>query len=152
MHVIMHHCILHNILHDGREGGPGLTCRRTHWQPWNLVNTFGDAYLSKQGVYCICTDSSSEFEIFNRAKLLRLMYDQGIPTDAIEVVKGIYKDSRTAVARPFGTNPLLIPVTRGTIQGDPRFPPRLIAANHPHDALATSWGERLPISMPGHRR
>ena len=118
----MHQCILSNTLHVGQEGGPGSTCRRTHWQPWNLINTIEkDAYLGKQGVYCIYTDSMSGYEMFNCAKLLRLMYDQGMPTDAM-VVKGIYKDSRTAVARPFGTNPLLILVTRGTIQCDPLSP------------------------------
>ena len=118
-HVVMHHCILHSILHDGQEGG--LTGRSTHRQLRTLTSAFEDAYWCKQDIYCLYIDFSSAFNMVDHTKLLCLMYDQGVPSDAIEVIKGIYQESRTAVVLPCGTTPP-IPITRGTIQGDPLSP------------------------------
>ena len=54
-------------------------------------------------------------------KQLRILFDLGIPQDAIEVVKGIYANNRTAISLPVGaTEPITI--TRGTVQGDPLSP------------------------------
>ena len=54
-------------------------------------------------------------------KLLCIMYDLGIPTDIIEVVKNIYTDNRTIINLPGGKCPPLT-LTRGTVQGDPLSP------------------------------
>ena len=87
----------------------------------NLINLFEDAHHTKQDLYLLYVDFSNAFNMVDHDKLLCIMYDLGFPTDAIDVIKGIYEDSRTSVQLPAGrTEPLVI--TRGTIQGDPLSP------------------------------
>ena len=118
-HVTMHHALRHSIIHKSQEGG--IIRRDTRRQLRNLINTFEDAYHSKQDLYCLFVDFSNAFNMVDHDKLLCIMFDLGIPPDAIEVVKGIYHEHRTTINLPGGnTNP--VGVVRGTIQGDPLSP------------------------------
>jgi hypothetical protein len=61
------------------------------------------------------------FDTISHDKLLCVLYDLGLPTDAIEVVKDLYMGAQTRIQTPYGlTAP--IPIDRGTIQGDSLSP------------------------------
>ena len=118
-YVVLHHALRNNMLHTCQEGG--IMMRYTTRQVTNLIQAFEDAYHTKQDLFLTKLDFSSAFNMVNHDTLLRVMYDIGIPTDAIEVIKDIYSGHRTSIALPVGTtSPIL--VTRGTIQGDPLSP------------------------------
>ena len=117
--AVMHHALRFNILHRSQEGG--IIGRNSPRHIRNLLNAFEDAYHCKQDLFALYIDFSSAFNMVDHDKLMCVMYDLGIPTDAIEVVKGIYHENRTTVKLPSGaTEP--IPITRGTVQGDPLSP------------------------------
>jgi ribonuclease HI/exonuclease III len=118
-YVTMHHALRHQIIHKCQEGG--ITCRDTSRQLRNLINVFEDAYHTKQDLYCLYVDFSNAFNMVDHDKLLCIMYDLGIPSDAIDTVKGIYHQNRTSVRLPAGNTPA-IEIRRGTIQGDPLSP------------------------------
>lgn len=61
------------------------------------------------------------FDTISHDKLLCILYDLGFPTDAIEVVKDLYKEAHTSIKTPYGSTPP-IPIDRGTIQGDSLSP------------------------------
>jgi len=51
-----------------------------------------------------------------------MMYDLGIPTYAIEIVKNLYEEATTQVKHPSGHSTYPIPIERGTILGDTLSP------------------------------
>ncbi len=86
-----------------------------------------DAKLSKKDMYALIMDFTSAFNSTDHDSILWIMYDLGFSTDAIEVVKKLSikpiskchnpgLPSRQVV--PHGGHTDLIPVERGTIQGD----------------------------------
>ena len=118
-YVMLHHALRNNMLHVCQEGG--ITQKNTQRQLQNLINAFSDAAHTKQDIFTTYLDFSSAFNMVDHDQLLRTMYDIGIPTDAIEVVKDVYSSHKTTVSLPVGKS-CPITVTRGTIQGDPLSP------------------------------
>jgi hypothetical protein len=86
-----------------------------------MVLALEDAYWFKQDIYLLQADMTEAFDTISHDKLLCILYDLGFPTDAIEVVKDLYKEAHTSIKTPYGsTSP--IPIERGTIQGDSLSP------------------------------
>eukprot|EP00878_Enallax_costatus_P030022 GHUV01032612.1.p1 GENE.GHUV01032612.1~~GHUV01032612.1.p1 ORF type:complete len:221 (+),score=24.67 GHUV01032612.1:176-838(+) len=95
--------------------------RTTTEQIEMMVSVLEDAYLTKQDIYLLQADLTEAFDTISHDKLLVILYDLGFPTDAIEVVKDLYKGARTTIQTPHGpTNNIVI--DRGTIQGDSLSP------------------------------
>jgi exonuclease III len=118
-YVMMHHALRHKIIHRCQEGG--IMGRDTKRQLRNHINAFEDAHHAQQDLYCMYVDFSNAFNMVDHDKLLCIMYDLGIPTDAIEVVKGIYDGNKTVIKLPGGCSDPIV-ITRGTVQGDPLSP------------------------------
>ena len=117
--AIAHHALLYGILSDTQEGGiPG---RSTHRQVRNLINCIEDAHHNKRDIFVLYTDFSQAFNMTNHDHQLCMMHDMGFPQDSLEVIKGIYRNTRTAIALP-GGDTADIPLLRGTVQGDPLSP------------------------------
>jgi hypothetical protein len=91
--------------------------RSTAEQVEMMVMALEDAHLHKQNIYLLQADLTEAFDTISHDKLLMILYDLQFPTDAIEVVKYLYTQTRTSVRTPFGKTKE-IPVERGTIQGD----------------------------------
>ncbi len=109
----------HNVLSQAQAGFRQK--RKTADQLELLTMLLEDAKHTAQDVFLMQIDFSAAFNTINHDKLLCIMYDLGIPTDAIDVVKGIYTDSYTRYKTPYGsTDP--IKVDRGTLQGDTLSP------------------------------
>ena len=118
-YATMHHSLRHNIIHPAQEGG--LLGRNTHRQIRMLINAFEDAHHFHQDLFLLYVDFSSAFNLVDHDKLLCIMYDLGLPEDIIDVVRDLYQGAGTAIHLPCGDTPT-IPITRGTIQGDPLSP------------------------------
>jgi hypothetical protein len=86
-----------------------------------LQMVIGDAELSEQDLYTLQVDYSSAFNMIDQDRLLMVMYDLGLPTDAVEVVKDLYDGATTSYVTDYGpTTPMT--VERGTLQGDTLSP------------------------------
>lgn len=95
--------------------------RTTTEQIEMMVSVLEDAYLTKQDIYLLQADLTEAFDTISHDKLLMILYDLGFPTDAIEVVKDLYRGARTSIQTPHGqTNDIVI--DRGTLQGDSLSP------------------------------
>ena len=117
--AIAHHALQYDILSDTQEGGiPGSS---THRQVRNLLNCIEDAQLNLQDIFILYTDFSQAFNMTNHDHQLCIMYDEGFPQDSLEVIKGIYSNTRTTIALPVGDTKD-IQLLRGTVQGDPLSP------------------------------
>ena len=99
-YVMMHHALRHRIILRCQEGG--IIGRDTRRQLRNLINVFEDAHHTEQDLDCMYVDFSNAFNMVDHDKLLCIIYDLGIPTDAIEVVKGIFQESKTTINLPVG--------------------------------------------------
>jgi len=118
-YVNLDYALTNNIIHKGQEGA--IRGRNTHRQITTLVNAFEDAHHSKKDIFALYIDFSSAFSLIDQDKLLGIMWDIGVPEDSIRVIRNIYSSGRTTVKLPAGSiDP--IPITRGTIQGDPLSP------------------------------
>jgi hypothetical protein len=95
--------------------------RSTAQQIEMMVLALEDAYWFKQDIYLLQADMTEAFDTISHDKLLCILYDLGFPTDAIEVVKDLYKEAHTSIKTPYGSTPP-IPIDRGTIQGDSLSP------------------------------
>ena len=118
-YVTLHHALRHKIIHRCQEGG--ILGRDTRRQLQNHINIISDAFHTNQDLFVLYVDFKNAFSMVSMDKLLCIMYDLGIPTDIIEVVKDLYNNNRTTISLPHGhTDP--ITMTRGTVQGDPLSP------------------------------
>jgi ribonuclease HI len=95
--------------------------RSTTHQLDMMTMVMEDAYLFKQNIYLMQADMTEAFDTISHDKLLVILYDLGFPTDAIEVVKDLYTNAKTAIKTPYGPTPEL-QLNRGTIQGDSLSP------------------------------
>ena len=87
-----------------------------------ILASLEDASLTNKDIYITYIDFQNAFGSIDHARLLALMEDFGYPTDAIEIIGNIYKDSTTSfTGSTFGTTPP-INISRGTIQGDTLSP------------------------------
>jgi hypothetical protein len=87
-----------------------------------ILVSLEDARLTNKDIYITYIDFRNAFGSIDHARLLALMEDLGYPTDAIEIIGNIYKDSTTSfTGSHFGTTPP-INISRGTIQGDTLSP------------------------------
>ena len=118
-YVTLHYSLRQKIIHRCQEGG--ILGRDTRRQLRNHINIFEDAFHTKKDLYCLYIDFKNAFNMVDHDKLFCIMYDLGIPTDIIEVIKNIYTDNRTIINLPGGKcEPLTL--SRGTVQGDPLSP------------------------------
>jgi hypothetical protein len=95
--------------------------RSTAQQIEMMVLALEDAYWFKKNVFLLQADMTEAFDTISHDKLLRILYDLGFPTDAIEVVKDLYTDAKTQFCTPHG-HTKAIAIERGTIQGDSLSP------------------------------
>ena len=93
----------------------------TNRQLRNLFQVIEDAALTGKKLYNVYIDFFSAFNMVDHDKLLCIMHDLRFPTDAIEIVNNIYSDSTTRIVAAGGISEL-VPVKRGTIQGDSLSP------------------------------
>ena len=76
-----------------------------------------DARAHKKDLFGLLIDFTAAFNTVDQDDMLALMYDLGIPCDALAVIHAMYTVATTVVALPAGrTTP--IPVHRGTLQGN----------------------------------
>jgi len=107
------------VLCDSQEGFRRR--RSTQRQLANLLNALEDAKHCHRNVYCTFIDLSNAFDSLDHDKLLQLMWDQGFPAHAVEVVKGLYTGATTTILTNFGES-APIDIERGTLQGDSLSP------------------------------
>jgi hypothetical protein len=146
-HVILHHSLRNNMLHACQEGG--ILQRNTHRQLENLINAFEDAHHMKQDIFLTYLDFSSAFNMCSHDQLLRTMYDIGVPSDAIEIVKDIYTGHKTSVPTDGKHRP-----NYGYSRNDPRRPTEPPPLHNVHRAptpLATCGGQRIQVWLSGHQ-
>jgi hypothetical protein len=110
----------HRLLHFSQEGFRPQ--RNTSRQIQMILASLEDARLTNKDIYISYIDFRNAFGSIDHARLLAIMEDLGYPTDAIEIIGNIYKDSTTSfTGSHFGTTPP-INISRGTIQGDTLSP------------------------------
>jgi exonuclease III/ribonuclease HI len=97
------------------------TKRSTDHQLQMLVMALEDARRTNQDIFLLMIDFKSAFNMPNHDKMLMIMYDLGLPTDAIEIVKDLYNDAVTSYITPHGST-AEVPIHRGTLQGDSLSP------------------------------
>ena len=87
-----------------------------------FIMALEDARLTGQNIYKIQVDFSKAFEMIDHDKMLTILYDLGLPTDAIDVVRDLYTGASTRVK--WGATGITAPISqkRGTIQGDSLSP------------------------------
>ena len=69
-----------------------------------LVNVLSDAKLTEQNLFMLYMGSSSAFNTINHDKLLLIMYDLGVPTDATNVIEDLYTNTTACIKLPVGEN------------------------------------------------
>ena len=110
----------HRLLHFSQEGFRPQ--RNTFRQIHMILAPLEDARLTNKDIYITYIDFRNAFGSIDHARLLALMEDLGYPSDAIEIIGNIYKDSTTSfMGSHFGTTPP-ISISRGTIQCDTLSP------------------------------
>jgi ribonuclease HI len=95
--------------------------RSTAEQVEMMIIALEDAHLFKRNIFLLQADLTEAFDTISHDKLLMILYDLHFPTDAIEVVKDLYTETRTSVQTPYGKTKD-IPIEKGTIQGDSLSP------------------------------
>ena len=97
--------------------------RNTIRQLTLMTLTLQDAALTGQNIYTAYIDFSSAFNTINHDKCcFQIMYDLGIPEDAIRNVRHLYSNATTSVEIPGMGTTCPIPIRQGPIQGDTLSP------------------------------
>jgi hypothetical protein len=109
----------HGLLSEWQSGF--RAGRDTHNSVQTLVTILEDARLSSQNLYLLNVDFSSAFNMMDHDTLLRILYDLGFPTDAVDVIRDLYTNATTSVESLHGSTPPIL-IDRGTIQGDTLSP------------------------------
>ena len=117
--VLYEYAETHMILSETQSGFKQRTGRHIPLQAFVML--LEDARLTRQNVYTAQVDLTAAFNMIDQDKLLQIMYDLGIPTDLIEIVKDLYTGASTQYQTPYGLMPP-VPVDRGTMQGDTLSP------------------------------
>ncbi len=68
-----------------------------------------DSKFSNKDVYALILDFTSLFNTTDHDSMLRIIYDLGLPTDAIDTVKNLYEDATTQIKLPSGDSTKQIP-------------------------------------------
>lgn len=107
------------ILSEAQEGFRKFkNCKR---QLQYMKLAFEDARLHRQDLYMCLLDLKKAFDSVDHARLFAIMRALGFPEDAVRVVESLHVDAFTTLQTNFGTSHL-IPIRRGTIQGDSMSP------------------------------
>ena len=114
------YCEHHHIISTCQEGF--MARRNTIRQLTLMTLTLQDAALTGKNIYTAYIDFSSAFNTINHDKCFQVMYDLGIPEDAIKNVRHLYSNATTCVEIPGMGTTSPIPVRQGTIQGDTLSP------------------------------
>ena len=70
----------------------------------------------ERGTLYMYIDFSNAFDTLDHDKLLQLMWDQGFPSHAVEVVRGLHTGACTTIRTSFGESDS-IDIERGSLQG-----------------------------------
>ena len=110
----------HQILHDSQEGFRAE--RSTSRQLQILIAALEDARFTNQDIYLLYIDFKNAFGSLDHARLLAITKDLGYPEDAVSLIGNIYSNSNTIFTGEHFGKTKLIPIQRGTIQGDTLSP------------------------------
>ena len=117
--VISDYAEEHGIMCEGQAGGRRF--RNTTQVVDMLIMACEDARAFKKDLFVLMIDFTAAFNTIDQDDMLAIMYDMGIPCDALSVIHAMYTEATTVVALPAGrTAP--IPVQRGTLQGNTMSP------------------------------
>lgn len=139
-----------NILYDFAEshsffGNTRAGFRKqkdTIHQLQNIIIALEDAKGFKQEIYALIVNFIYAFNTTDHDRMLIIMYELGFPTDAIDIVKGLYQGTSTKTRLPFGGNTKAIPM-RGTIQENTMFPILFLFIHGTTFALTAHSRQRL---------
>jgi hypothetical protein len=106
----------YQILHDNQEGFRAE--RGTSRQLQLLIAALEDARFTNQDIYILYIDFKNAFGSIYHARFLAIMKDLGYPTNAICLIGNIYSQASTIYSGEYFGKTFLIPIQRGTIQGD----------------------------------
>ena len=109
----------HRILSQ-EQGGFRAHCNTIHQLEVHTM-LLEDARLNGQDIFTLMVDLKEAFDTINHQKMYQIMQDLGYPSDAVQVVKGLYENAFTQVVTPYGNTPP-IQVQRGTLQRDSLSP------------------------------
>ena len=113
------YCEGHSIFSDSQAGFRRFSGCSSRIELLQMA--FEDARLHRKPIYMMSLDMTAAFNRISHAKLCEIMYDLGIPTDAIDFVRELYTGATTKFLTPHGpTAP--VPILRGTLQGDSLSP------------------------------
>jgi hypothetical protein len=110
----------HQILHDSQEGFKAE--RSMSRQLQLLIAALEDARFTNQDIYLLYIDFKNAFGSLDHARLLAITKDLGYPEDAVTLIGNIYSNSNTIFTGEHFGKTKLIPIQRGTIQGDTLSP------------------------------
>ena len=111
---------LNQILYNSQEGFRQERC--TSRQIQMLIAALEDSKFSSQDIYLLYIDFTNAFGSIDHARLLAIMEDLGYPLDSVKLIDNIYANSHTTFIGTHFIKTKLIPVQRGTIQGDTLSP------------------------------
>ena len=117
--ALLRFCETAGLLSDSQCGfRPDRSCLQ---QLLYVTSIIEDARHFDKNLYVTYIDFANAFGSVGHAQLAYVMAEMGLPEDAIEIVRELYAGACTRVSVPAGlTDP--IPITRGTVQGDPLSP------------------------------
>ena len=95
--------------------------QKTSKQIETLCSLIEHAKFHHKDIFLMLLDCTEAFDTVDHAKLTRIMFKLGFPTDAINVIGDLYTDAATMLRTPHNLC-TTIPVDRGTLQGDSLSP------------------------------
>ena len=87
----------------------------------NVINAIEDAYLYHKNIYLLYVDFTSAFNMVRHDLLDSTLGKLGIPEQMRRCVRSLYARATTQFITPIGLTEV-IPITRGTLQGDTLSP------------------------------
>ena len=97
----------------------------------NVIMALEDAKLFSKDIYALIVDFTSAFNTTAFGRMLWIMYDLGLPTDATDAARNLYEHATTQVNLCTRVCTNKIHVKRGTIQGDTLSPLILLLYMNP---------------------
>ena len=86
------------------QGGFRAHCNTIHQLEVHTM-LLEDARLNGQDIFTLMVDLKEAFDTINHQKMYQIMQDLGYPSDAVQVVRGLYENAFTQVVTPYGNTP-----------------------------------------------
>jgi hypothetical protein len=117
--ALLRFCETAGLLSDSQSGfRPDRSCLQ---QNLYVTSVIEDAQHFKRNLYITYIDFANAFGSVGHAQLAHILQAVGLPQDAIDIIRELYAGASTRLSVPAGlTEP--VPITRGTVQGDPLSP------------------------------